>query len=264
LGGAIFSDELGTLTVSNSVFSANSGHQSGGAIYSNGALSVETSRFLRNRASLTDGSGGAIYIDDDASSLSDTVFTANQAYSGAAVYNVNRLTVDRSTFSQNRSMYLGGGIASTGIATVTNSTFYANLAISYGGGIWNGSQLTVTNSTFSENSSSNGSSISNDGEMYLYNSILANSISGAECDSTASLGSYYNLIEDGSCGAYLAVDPRLGPLANNGGLTPTMALPSGSAAIDAGDASTCPSTDQRGTVRPQGSLCDIGAYEKKP
>ena len=65
------------------------------------------------------------------------------------------------------------------------------------------------------------------------------------------------------------VDPRLGPLAGNGGPTPTHAPGDGSRAIDAGDpgapgsgGTACEATDQRGVSRPQGSRCDIGAYER--
>jgi hypothetical protein len=60
------------------------------------------------------------------------------------------------------------------------------------------------------------------------------------------------------------VDPRLAPLADNGGPTPTVALLPGSPAIDAGDDSVCPPTDQRGVSRPQGLACDIGAFELVP
>jgi hypothetical protein len=56
-------------------------------------------------------------------------------------------------------------------------------------------------------------------------------------------------------------DPKLSPLANDGGNTQTLALLSGSPAIDAGDDGVCPTTDQRGATRPFGSHCDIGAYE---
>jgi hypothetical protein len=53
----------------------------------------------------------------------------------------------------------------------------------------------------------------------------------------------------------------LGPLADNGGPTLTMALLAGSPAIDAGSAVGAPATDQRGIPRPQGPAVDIGAYE---
>ena len=63
-------------------------------------------------------------------------------------------------------------------------------------------------------------------------------------------------------------DPALGPLADNDGPTPTHALLAGSPAIDHGNAAppgnggfSCALIDQRGIVRPQGAVCDIGAYE---
>ena len=55
-------------------------------------------------------------------------------------------------------------------------------------------------------------------------------------------------------------DPGLGPLADNGGPTQTHALLDDSPAINAGDAASCPLTDQRGQKRSDGK-CDIGAYE---
>jgi CSLREA domain-containing protein len=61
-----------------------------------------------------------------------------------------------------------------------------------------------------------------------------------------------------------AVDPKLGPLADNGGPTQTMALLAGSPAIDL-IAPPCGTTpDQRGVPRPQGAGCDAGAYEFAP
>jgi hypothetical protein len=56
-------------------------------------------------------------------------------------------------------------------------------------------------------------------------------------------------------------DPGLGPLADNGGPTLTMALLPGSPAIDAGNTSLAPATDQRGFPRPAGLAADIGAFE---
>lgn len=56
-------------------------------------------------------------------------------------------------------------------------------------------------------------------------------------------------------------DPKLGPLADNGGPTMTIAPAADSPARDAASAAACPATDQRGVSRPQGSGCDIGAYE---
>jgi len=68
-------------------------------------------------------------------------------------------------------------------------------------------------------------------------------------------------------------DPLLGSLQNNGGPTQTMALLSGSPAIDVGNPAGCTDglghslkTDQRGMPRPDPEDkggCDMGAYESQ-
>jgi hypothetical protein len=70
-----------------------------------------------------------------------------------------------------------------------------------------------------------------------------------------------SLDSDGSCGVNITADPRLGPLASNGGPTQTRELFADSPAIDAG-AAGCPAADQRGVARV--GACDIGAYELDP
>jgi CSLREA domain-containing protein len=59
-----------------------------------------------------------------------------------------------------------------------------------------------------------------------------------------------------------SIDPKIIPLADNGGPTPTHALRAGSPARNAGGAEFCPATDQRGVARPQGPACDMGSYER--
>jgi CSLREA domain-containing protein len=61
-----------------------------------------------------------------------------------------------------------------------------------------------------------------------------------------------------------AVDPKLGPLADNGGPTQTMALGAGSPAIDLIKPPCGTAPDERGVPRPQGAGCDAGAYEHAP
>jgi hypothetical protein len=64
------------------------------------------------------------------------------------------------------------------------------------------------------------------------------------------------------------LDPLLGELHNNGGKTQTHALLRGSPAIDRGDNTNVPPTDQRGVRRSRdgdgnGSrIADIGAFER--
>lgn len=61
-------------------------------------------------------------------------------------------------------------------------------------------------------------------------------------------------------------DPKLAPLAENNGNTPTLALTNGSAAINTGIDSICAANpvsnnSQNGVLRPFGPHCDIGAFE---
>ena len=140
---------------------------------------------------------------------------------------------------------------------------------SYSGGAiynYNGGTLAATNSTFSGNSASySGGAIYNynDGTATFYNSIIANS-SGGNCFGNISANSSSNLADDTSCGTSgfsVSSSMLLGPLGDNGGPTQTFALLPGSPAIEAGDDSACPATDQRGVARPIGAHCDIGAFE---
>jgi Ricin-type beta-trefoil lectin domain len=103
-------------------------------------------------------------------------------------------------------------------------------------------------------------------------SIVSGGLSGANCSgSTPFTDGGYNIDSGTSCGFLAAshsknsTNPNLGPLAANGGPTTTMALPSGSPALNAipsGTSGCAGTTDQRGIPRPQGAGCDIGAYER--
>jgi hypothetical protein len=69
------------------------------------------------------------------------------------------------------------------------------------------------------------------------------------------------IVSNTPAGGDTFTDPKLDPLADNGGPTLTMALLPGSPAIDAGNTSLAPATDQRGFSRPAGLAADIGAFE---
>jgi hypothetical protein len=182
------------------------------------------------------------------------------------------MTITNSTFSNNSAGSWGGGISNFNTAIITNSTIANNSANSgSGGGAYNFyGTLTLINNTFSGNSAASAGGIYNNqyGTLNFANTIIANSPSGGDCVSVATIGTNVkNLVEDGTCSPFLNGDPNLGPLADNGGPTQTMALLAGSRALDAGDNATCVAApvnnlDQRGVVRPQGASCDIGAYEE--
>ena len=72
-----------------------------------------------------------------------------------------------------------------------------------------------------------------------------------------------NIIEDGSCNTdALNVNPRLGVLTNNGGLTLTHALPAG--INQHCEEQLIDNLDQTGKRRDVGDACDIGSVEFLP
>ena len=275
-GGGIYSNS-GTLTVADSTFSGNSASY-GGGIYSNsGTLTVTSSTFSGNSANY----GGGIYRTSGTLIVTNSTFSGNSADNGGGIYitALTTLTVTSSTFSGNSANYGGGIYNYLGTVTLTNSTFSGNSA-GYGGGIYNNSgTLTVTHSTFSGNSASinNGGGIQTSvGSVTLYNTIVANSPTGRNCGGINFTNGGYNLQYGGSTanswGAAIPTgDPKLLPLADNGGPTLTFALDDGSAALEyiasgTNGCSTTYTTDQRGEVRPgtrnqPTNKCEIGAWE---
>jgi hypothetical protein len=148
---------------------------------------------------------------------------------------------------------------------MNNSTLSRNEAEEKGGGIDNWGNLYIFNTTLSENVAADAGGIHNRDELKFINTIIAGSTGGDCVDiGTINTVSTHNLVQDGSCQvddlSNINSDPKLGPLADNGGPTWTHALLPGSPAIDAGVGGG-PTIDQRGVPRPQGAACDIGAFE---
>ena len=192
------------------------------------------------------------------------------------------LTIGNSTVSGNHvvitgcSMFYcattGGGIYNVGTLVLYNSTISGNFAspTGYGSGLYSGGSggtAIIRNGTLSGNGSAVGAGVY--GTATLENSIVTN------CGGSVTSNGY-NLSSDDTCnftntGDLKNTDPLLGPLQYNGGPTQTMALPSGSPAVDEGNPSGCTDglghllkTDQRGKPRPDTEDtrgCDIGAYE---
>jgi predicted outer membrane repeat protein len=99
----------------------------------------------------------------------------------------------------------------------------------------------------------------------LLNTIIAYAFSNDMCSGTI-IDAGHNLCSTHTCLFTNAtslndVDPLLTDLTNFGGFTKSMALLPGSPAANAGSHAAFPPEDQRGVPRPQGSRCDIGAFE---
>jgi hypothetical protein len=288
-GGGIF-NQGGSLTLTNSTVRANSASVGsvrngvGGILSMGGSVTLANSTVSGNSAS------------SDVSFSTAVGGISVGGFSGAA-----SLTLTNSTVSGNSARALSdafGGIVDSAAGanvTATNSTVSGNSASASGGpgafssavgGISNsGGSLSLTNVTLADNSVSepNGGflpavgGVSNffDGTLTTENSVIAGQTGGPNCYGlAASSDRGYNLDDGNSCAFSSAnhslsnTDPLLDPagLKDNGGPTQTIALEPGSPAIDAIPSSvsgcgTTITTDQRGVSRPQGSGCDIGAFE---
>ncbi len=148
----------GTFT-DNTVSTAVEHEQYGGAIYSDGTLSVSIATFTGNGAY----DGGAIYTESTEPTLTGDTFKENSAsLDGGAVYNADATTVTGGTFTGNSAEY-GGAIYNTGTATVNGATFSENTASEYGGAIYNaGTAMTVSHAIISKNTAEYGGGIYND------------------------------------------------------------------------------------------------------
>ena len=240
--------ELGRLTITGG------NADSGGGIYNDGTLTVTISTISDNSA----GHGGGIYNDGTLTVISSTI-SGNSATVSGGIYNDGTLTVISSTISGN-SATVSGGILNDGTLTVTNSTIANNNARFDGGGILNDGTLTVTYSTVSGNNGSNGGGINNNGTLDLSNSIVALNSAPNGPDLYGNVSSGSNNLIGGNPG--LVLDSNGKPdLVYYRGPTKIIALLANSPALDDAAGANCPATDQRGVPRPQGSGCDIGAFE---
>ncbi len=176
-------------------------------------------------------------------------------------------TLNNCTLTDNDAARSGGGAYD---GTLNNCTLTRNSA-RYGGGASGG---TLNNCTLTGNQALGtfGSGGGAEGST-LNNCIIAGNSATSGIDVIGTLNSLdYNLIQDTNGATITGVithniynqDPKLGPLADYGGPTPTMPLLAGSPAIDAGGTTDCLPTDQRGRIRPYGAACDIGAFESSP
>ncbi|MEQ1850118.1 MAG: M36 family metallopeptidase [Chthoniobacteraceae bacterium] len=177
--------------------------------------------------------------------------------SGGALSNAGSLKVSRCTVSHSLAFASGGGIANSGSLTVENSTLTENFAVMDGGGIGGSGAVTVRHTTIVGNTAffSNGGGIMSGGTLTLENSVVAMNTAQSAPNVAGPITS-----QPGS--SLITGNPRLAPLNHYGGRTKTMPPLPGSPVIEAAVMlGSTPLSDQRGDVRPNGSLPDIGAVE---
>ena len=294
-GGGL-QNESGTVTLAGSTISFNDA-VSGGGIYNASALTLISNTFTYNRAFA--GGGGLFNYSTGTLTATENTFSNNIAFNGGGgIVNVGTLTATKITLSKNSAfdsdtMGTGGGFQNNpgAVATLTNCTISNNEAKGPkddgGGGVMVYTatlhlvNCTITaNSTVSDGSTGNGGggiSTTSGVTVTLQNTLVAGNTSTANKPDLSGviISRGHNLIGsvDGSTGISGGVngdiagsnanpvEARLSILAEYQGSTQTHALLPGSPALDAG--ADCLATDQRDITRPQGSACDIGAFESR-
>lgn len=249
-GGGFYLDNscsCSNVTISNSTVDSNTvtaspGTQDGGGgIYAGATLTtIVTSTISNNTVSGDTGGadgGGGMYAYQPVQMMNDTV-TGNSAQFGGDMYFVQTLALTNVTVMN------GTATAATG----AGGDIYANSA----------SALTLFGSIIAGGSASAQNNIGGDTQTVTITDNGYNLINTSNFSMSGSAGT--DITGNG-------VDPKLSPLASNGGPTQTMADGVNSRGKDLIPLATCSSngvtTDQRGNPRGDASdnQCDAGAYE---
>jgi CSLREA domain-containing protein len=290
-----------TLNLSNCIITGNTAAGIGGGGIANvgGTVTVTNCTISGNSAVLTGGGsglgGGILNTSGNLTINNSTIWNGNTAETsgGGIHFDFGTLTINNSTIDGNHALAGdGGGIfggSGATMLTITNTTISGNTAVGqpgagFGGGISNSTKPVILNNvTITNNTADNaGGGLASIGEsISMRNTIVAGNTGGTsggpDCAPGSPIDSLgFNILGNNSDCVFTGtnnvngdqvgtggspINPLLGSLQNNGGPTETHALQPGSPAIDKGDNSTCAATDQRGVTRPQGTACDIGAFE---
>jgi hypothetical protein len=260
------------LTIAGGQITGDGTDAFGGGVLNNGALHLNSCVVSGNAVKVIHGGG-------------------SKSATGGGISNGGTLSLDGTTVSGNTAdggdglTAVGGGITNTGSLMITNSTIVGNTAsggamgIDFGGGIATGGNVILFSTTVARNRSATGGGLSiTNATIVIQNTLIALNTAGTSpdvdgnvntadhdllgSDSGTNIHNGQNNNRTGTGGSLL--DPKLGVLQDNGGSVPTVALLSGSPAIDAGTTTNIPNTDQRGFKRVVNNTPDIGAYEFQP
>jgi predicted outer membrane repeat protein len=242
----------GNLTVSNLTFTGGSGDY-GGSIRSLGALSISGCTFTGNHATQD---GGAVHGDTGSSSLlvANSTLTGNSCdvNSGALATGAQQNTLDHLTITGNTAPD-GTGVAMSLYqypATMLNCIVAGNTpdgVLSLAGGVFTAQSVNNLVGAGGAGGLLDGVNGNHINLVAVTNIVTRTNLS------TQVVFMRTNVV---------TVSQRIGfagPLASNGGPTPTMAIQPGGLAVDKGATSDGVTTDQRGVARDP--YPDIGAFE---
>jgi hypothetical protein len=235
----------GTLFLDQCRIASNSAAIGGGIDMLGGTLVISNSAICYNTCFSTGSSGGG--TEPDGGGIATEITSANLT--------IINSTISGNTISASGGSTVGGGIYSIGPLQMTNCTVANNVSMSFAGGIRRGtSTARIANCIIASNSAPSFPDVSGTFVSDGYN-LVGNTSGGSGFGATGDL---------------LNTNALLGPLAENGGCTPTHALLAGSPALDKGNGFGL-TTDQRGAPRPfdfasianasGGDGSDIGAFE---
>jgi predicted outer membrane repeat protein len=278
-GGCVYS--AGGVEASGSTFSAcvldtAEPAATGGAIYAKGVVGLFDSTVSDSSANAPgdyNSRGGGIY--SKAIVMARSTVSGNSAAKGGGIHASALVDIQDSTISGNYAFY-GGALISAGSSSahkIRNSTISGNRAKLFGGAIY-ADAVSIYNCTIVNNTTALSGAVGAGvfgGVAILQSSIVANNTSGnglTENDLVpAGVFAGSNNLIMASTGPVpadtITVDPKLGPLQDNGGPTSTHALLPGSVAIGTGNNLLELDGDQRGAPfgRVDGASADIGAFE---
>lgn len=260
---------------------AGGGEAAGGGVFAAGQIELMNSVISGNVASGGSGAssvfgGGlaAATLVSKYSTIEDnrTQSPAGHGYGGGAFVE-GAVALLGTTVAGNEAPVAAGLVAGTDPqqpASILDSTVSGNRAGDRIGGVRAGGSLMLANSTIAFNIAPNGSDgVHLQAAAQVHSSILAHN---GEVDLDAEAGVAFsgaaNLILHSALPVppdTVVLDPRLQPLADNGGRTRTHALGADSPALDAGDNPMQFNGDQRGMDFPRtvGAGTDIGAFERQ-
>jgi len=297
-GGAIAA--AGTVTMMNTQIDlcglTTSGVAKGGGVFGGEGVFMSYSSVSGCRVATTGrGYGGGVYSGGDLfvkySTIADNENDEATYNDGGGTFSRGNATVYWSTISGNRAK-VGGGLymaaSTTGLTATFGESTISNNYAQAAGGVRSAPSIFLYNSTIAFNSGPRAYSIPigyaptaglslRGASAFALSTIIANNVAhGAVADDEEDVGGDLSIPVGGSANLIMSSDqpvpadtitddPRLAPLADNGGLTRTHELLSGSPAIDHGNAGLF-TTDQRGSGFPRvlGNGADIGAFESDP
>jgi hypothetical protein len=289
-GGATLN--INNVTIDNCTTLAENG---GGLLAFGSTVRVTNSRIINNHMSAPGSAGSGISIQGGTFFMTGSVVSGNTlpnssdiGGAGIHLFQVSNARIENSTISNNVNGNYGAGIHNNiSNLKMSNVTVSGNSGGVQAGGVSNvGGTLVLRNCTISGNSVTRfGGGIYNVGNgasLTLANTIVAGNsaaINGQDIYNFASLsraGSnivQVNIVNSGTiggAGTIVNVDPKLLPLAANGGIVPTRALAVNSPARNAGVNAEALDTlgvpllfDARGQgyTRIKSLIVDVGAYE---